>query len=270
LTRLDPATRAIAYVPQNYGLFPHLAVVEQLCFPVGADLNSARRWIERLGLQGLENRRPAELSLGQQQRVALARALVRPADLLMLDEPFSALDAPLRLLLRNELLSLQEEIALTTMLVTHDPMEAALLADELLVLDAGQVLQSGPTRDVFARPANETVARLLGAENVGEGLAISEDSIAIGNDVILGVSGPALRPGQRVGWSFPAACARLAAGGRYQGLVEHVSFVGTERRLLVCLGDARVRLFGAQSDRLSADSCRFDIDLDSVQVWPLE
>jgi ABC-type Fe3+/spermidine/putrescine transport system ATPase subunit len=149
-------------------------------------------------------------------------------------------------------------------------MEAALLADELLVLDAGQVLQSGPTRDVFARPANETVARLLGAENVGEGLAISEDSIAIGNDVILGVSGPALRPGQRVGWSFPAACARLAAGGRYQGLVEHVSFVGTERRLLVCLGDARVRLFGAQSDRLSADSCRFDIDLDSVQVWPLE
>jgi molybdate transport system permease protein len=270
LTRLDPATRAIAYVPQNYGLFPHLAVVEQLCFPVGADLNSARRWIERLGLQGLENRRPAELSLGQQQRVALARALVRPADLLMLDEPFSALDAPLRSRLRNELLSLQEEIALTTMLVTHDPMEAALLADELLVLDAGQVLQSGPTRDVFARPANETVARLLGAENVGEGLAISEDSIAIGNDVILGVSGPALRPGQRVGWSFPAACARLAAGGRYQGLVEHVSFVGTERRLLVCLGDARVRLFGAQSDRLSADSCRFDIDLDSVQVWPLE
>ena len=101
LSQLDPTIRDIAYVPQSYGLFPHLTVAAQLRFPLGADPVLARRWIGRLGLLGLENRYPGELSLGQQQRVALARALVRPARLLLLDEPFSALDAPLRSSLRN-------------------------------------------------------------------------------------------------------------------------------------------------------------------------
>jgi ABC-type sulfate/molybdate transport systems ATPase subunit len=110
----------------------------------------------------------------------LARALVRPSRLLLLDEPFSALDAPLRSRLRFELLALQRDIGATTILVTRDPEEAALLADELLVLEHGRALQSGPTAEIFSRPASETVARLLGAEATAEGIAIGEHRIAIG------------------------------------------------------------------------------------------
>ncbi|HEX4042690.1 MAG TPA: ATP-binding cassette domain-containing protein, partial [Xanthobacteraceae bacterium] len=130
ISSLEPAARRVAYVPQNYALFPHFTVTEQLAFPAGADPHLARHWIDRLGLRGLEDRRPDALSLGQQQRVALARALVRPAQLLLLDEPFSALDAPLRARLRREMLALQNELTATMIIVTHDPAEAAMLADE--------------------------------------------------------------------------------------------------------------------------------------------
>ena len=226
ISALEPAARAFAYVPQNYGLFPHLTVVEQLRFPLASDPGLAKLWLERLGLRGLEQRRPDALSLGQQQRVALARALVRPARLLLLDEPFSALDAPLRSNLRREMLALQNEFSATTILVTHDPAEAALLADELLVLEGGRVLQCGPTEQVFARPANELAARLLGAEFVAQGIAADPANIAIGADTLLKVAGPPLQPGLRVGWSVPSARVRMSEHGRYQGEVESVVTVG--------------------------------------------
>jgi molybdate transport system permease protein len=117
LLQLPPERRSIAYVLQTYGLFPHLTIAEHLRFPVGADPDEAQHWLERLGLSDLKERLPAALSLGQQQRVALARALVRPAGLMLLDEPFSALDAPLRVRLRHELQDLQREIAATTIIV---------------------------------------------------------------------------------------------------------------------------------------------------------
>jgi ABC-type Fe3+/spermidine/putrescine transport system ATPase subunit/ABC-type sulfate transport system permease component len=268
--RIEPAARAIAYVPQNYGLFPHLTVAEHLSFPLGAAPDAAAHWIDRLGLAGLEQRRPAALSLGQQQRVALARALVRPASLLLLDEPFSALDTPLRTRLRRELFALQGELAGATILVTHDPAEAALLADELLVLEAGVALQSGPTERVFRRPANETVARLLGADNVADGVAAGPDRIAIGGGVMLEVAGPSLRSGQRVGWSFSPARARTRPGGRYEGVVESAMSAGIERQITVRLGDARIRISDGHADIGGDRQCSFDIDPDSVQVWPLE
>ncbi len=147
LSVLRPEQRGIAYVPQSYGLFPHLTTARQLSFAADADADAgrARYWLNRMGLDGLEQRLPEALSLGQQQRVAIARAFSRPAaSLLLLDEPFSALDAPLRAQLRQELRQLQEEVAVTTILVTHDPEEAFFLADTLIVLQAGRVLQSGP------------------------------------------------------------------------------------------------------------------------------
>lgn len=266
---LEPAARAIAYVPQSYGLFPHLTVQEQLRFPVGADPHMAARWIEHLGLRGLERRRPAALSLGQQQRVALARAFVRPARLLLLDEPFSALDAPLRERLRQEFAMLQREISATTILVTHDPAEAALLADEILVLADGKVLQSAPTPEIFRRPASETVARLLGAENAADGVAVDAGHIAIGGDMTLTVAGPSLEPGAHVGWSFPPARAWIAPGGPYQGMVEDTASLGVGRQVTVSMGNARVRLFDGQGKVRPGDVCRFDIDPNSIQIWPL-
>jgi molybdate transport system permease protein len=268
ISSLAPAARGIAYVPQNYGLFPHLTVAEQLKFPLGADPALAKTWVERLGLRGLEQRRPQALSLGQQQRVALARALVRPARLLLLDEPFSALDAPLRAGLRQEMLTLQNEFDAATILVTHDPVEAALLADELLVLEGGRVLQSGPTELVFLRPASMLAARLLGAEFVAEGTVTASDAIKVDRGTMLKVSGPALQPGLRVGWSVPSALVRLNEQGRYQGTIEGVTTVGIGRQLSIRFGNALIRALDGYTDRPTG-SCRFDIDPASVRVWPL-
>ena len=268
LAHLPAAERWVGYVPQNYGLFPHLTATEQLGFPRGADPAAARYWVERLGLAGLEQRYPAELSLGQQQRVALARALVRPALLLLLDEPFSALDAPLRARLRSELLDLQRDIRSTTILVTHDPDEAALLADELLVIEDGRVLQSGLTAEVFARPAGEHVARLLGSENAADGLAIGEHQIAIGAGVVLDIAGPALPLDLRVGWAIPASGVRICSSGRYQARIENVVPLGNAYRVVLRLGDADIASIQSRPDWIDGLSCRLDIDPYAVRVWP--
>jgi len=266
---LEPAARGIAYVPQNYGLFPHLTVTEQLSFPAGANLDLAKHWIDRLGLRGLEGRRPDALSLGQQQRVALARALVRPARLLLLDEPFSALDAPLRARLRREMLALQDELAATTILVTHDPAEAAMLADEILVFEAGRVLQSGPTDQVFRRPNNETVARLLGADHAAEGIAVGVNGIAVAASVVLEVAGPPLTPGARVGWTVSPARVRLSQAGRYEGIVEAVTRVASGHQIALRFGEASIEVAAGYVDPPLGSAHRFDIDPDAVRVWPL-
>jgi ABC-type Fe3+/spermidine/putrescine transport system ATPase subunit/ABC-type sulfate transport system permease component len=268
IAALPPARRGIGYVPQSYGLFPHLSVARQLSFPRGAEPERARLWVDRLALGGLEERPPAALSLGQQQRVALARALVRPVRLLLLDEPFSALDAPLRRQLRGELLNLQREFGTVSLLVTHDPDEAALLADELLVLEGGRVLQSGPTALVFQRPASETVARLLGAEIAASGFAVGEDRIAIGGGVVLEVAGPALQEGGQVGWSVPRGRVRIGNDGRYRGCVESVIADGIGCRIMLRLGDARIEAFETHSDHACGSPCRLDIDPYAVRIWP--
>jgi ABC-type Fe3+/spermidine/putrescine transport system ATPase subunit/ABC-type sulfate transport system permease component len=270
LSLVDPAARGIAYVPQSYGLFPHLTLLENVRFAAGADPDAALYWIDRLGLSRLEQRRPAALSLGQQQRAALARALVRPSGLLLLDEPFSALDAPLRARLRRQLLALQAEFTATTILVTHDPLEAALLADEVLVLKNGRALQSGPTEQVFRRPANEAVARLLGADNVAEGIVAGPHQIAVGNGLTVEAAGPPLPKGDRVGWSFSPSRARLSPTGPYQGQVDGVASMGVGRQITVRFGDARVRIFDGQTDAPLDAVCDFDIDPNSIQVWPVD
>jgi molybdate transport system permease protein len=268
LAAMPPAHRGIAYVPQSYGLFPHLSVSGQLSFPVGAESDQTRHWLQRLDLVGLEGRYPAALSLGQQQRVALARALVRPARLVLLDEPFSALDAPLRGQLRTELAALQNELGAVTLLVTHDPDEAASLADELLLIEQGHVLQSGPTPEVFSRPANETAARLLGAENAAYGIAIDERSIGVGGGVVLEVAGRALRTGQPVGWSIAPERVRIGAAGQYRGCVAHVVAGGIGWRITLRLGDAQIEAFETHTDLAGGLPCRFDIDPYAVRVWP--
>ncbi len=270
LSRCDPALRRIGYVPQNYGLFPHLTVTENLLFPRNADSALVGHWIELLGLKGLEHRRPAALSLGQQQRVALARALVRPAGLLLLDEPFSALDAPLRARLREELRGLQHQLTATTILVTHDPSEAAMLADEILVVGDGRALQSGPTASLFLRPVSELVARLLGAQAIAHGVAASPNAIAIGDDIIVTVRGPALTRGQAVGWSFPPAQARVNDAGPYSGVVERVGSAAIGWELKIRVGKTAVSLLHAGDAPRPGDDVRFEIDPGVVQVWPQE
>jgi ABC-type Fe3+/spermidine/putrescine transport system ATPase subunit/ABC-type sulfate transport system permease component len=268
LSDFPPETRGIAYVPQSYGLFPNLPVSRQIRFPVDCDSARVRHWTARLGLTGLERRHPDELSLGQQQRVALARALSRRASLLLLDEPFSALDAPLRARLRRELVELQQELDATTIVVTHDPVEAALLADELLLLDAGHVLQSGPIGTVFLRPANEIVARLLGAVNIGRGRAIASDRIDVGNDVVLAVAGPPLPPGDHIGWSVRPEHIRFAPDAPYPARILNVGDVREgQRGLTVQLGEAVLHAVTDPGYPVEHALCRVAIDPQALQVW---
>ncbi len=270
LGRLPPQARGVAYVPQSYGLPPHLSVARQVRFAVDCDPAAAEHWTVRLGLSGLEHRRPAELSLGQQQRVALARALARrSAGLLLLDEPFSALDTTLRARLREDLLALQAEAGVTTILVTHDPADALRLAGEVLLLQDGHVLQSGPVAEVFARPASEAAARLLGAEVIGAGRVAEDGAIEIGQGVRLQVAGPALTPGETVGWAVRAYQVRLGAAGPYPATVLRCSDVQDgQRRVLVQLGDAVLETL-ADPSRPPEGPCRAHIDPAALQVFPL-
>jgi molybdate transport system ATP-binding protein len=163
---LSAQQRHAGFVFQHYALFPHLSALQNVALaaePARASL--PRELFERLGLSGLEHRRPAQLSGGQQQRVALARALAREPRVLLLDEPFSAVDAPARQALYRELAGLRQNLGAPMVLVTHDLGEARRLADRVVILDAGQTLQTGTPAHVFASPRNARVAELVGIHN---------------------------------------------------------------------------------------------------------
>lgn len=164
---LPPAARGIGFVFQDYALFPHLSVAQNVGYGL-RDLERRERasrvaeLLERFGLAELAHRRPRQLSGGQQQRVALARSIVRRPRLLLLDEPLSALDAPLRRELRSELAGLLRALGLPVVLVTHDRDEARALGTHLVVMAGGAVVQQGELAAVWARPANQAVARAIG------------------------------------------------------------------------------------------------------------
>jgi molybdate transport system permease protein len=267
LTTLPAHARRIAYVPQNYGLLPNLDVHRQIRLAADADDAAARLWTARLGLGALERRRPAELSLGQQQRVALARALARPSRLILLDEPFSALDAPLRARLRQELLALQGEISATTILVTHDPAEALLLADEILLIDEGRVLQAGPATAVFSRPANELAARLLGADNIARGIAGAGGLIDLGG-AVLQTEGPALPIGP-VGWAIRPDAIRVDGRGDLPAtLLDAGAESFGQRPALLRIGAQLIRGVLAPGQPPGPGPCRVSLDAAALQIFP--
>jgi molybdate transport system ATP-binding protein len=168
---LPPQQRRVGLVFQHYALFPHLTAIENVAIAAGNTWASDQfdALFERMGLSGLQQRRPAQLSGGQQQRVALARALAREPQVLLLDEPFSAVDAPTRQTLYRELAALRQRIAIPMVLVTHDLHEARRLADRVVILDAGESLQIGPPVKVFSSPRNARVAELVGIQNHFQG-----------------------------------------------------------------------------------------------------
>jgi molybdate transport system ATP-binding protein len=166
--RIDrPAHRRRAgLVFQSYALFPHMSALGNVAAAMGHRPRSeravaARRLLARMGLSGLEDRRPVQLSGGQQQRVAVARALAREPAVLLLDEPFAALDRRTRRGLHAELRALRGLVTVPILLVTHDLEEARDLADLLCVLDAGATIQTGPPGDVLAAPASDRVRHAL-------------------------------------------------------------------------------------------------------------
>jgi molybdate transport system ATP-binding protein len=174
---LPPQARRVGYVFQGYALFPHLTVAENVGFglrdrPRPARAGRVAEVIERLGLGGLEPRYPRELSGGQRQRVALGRALAIDPALLLLDEPLSALDAPLRRALRDELRQILSGWGTAAVLVTHDFTEAYRLADRIVVYENGRVIQAAPRAELLWQPASEAVAHIMGLRNVLHGTVV--------------------------------------------------------------------------------------------------
>jgi putative spermidine/putrescine transport system ATP-binding protein len=173
IAQLPPARRKTAMMFQNYALFPHMSVIDNVAFSLkmkGVDKPDrhakARALLDLVGMSALAERLPAQLSGGQQQRVALARALITNPQVLLLDEPLSALDPFLRIRMRSELKKLQRELGITFIHVTHGQDEALALADEIVVMNNAVIEQAGPPRDVFNAPRTEFVARFIGGHNV--------------------------------------------------------------------------------------------------------
>jgi putative spermidine/putrescine transport system ATP-binding protein len=190
ITDATAAERGTAMMFQSYALFPHLSVLDNVAFSLkmrgvakAERHQRAAALLERVAMTEYAARKPSELSGGQQQRVALARALIMEPQVLLLDEPLSALDPFLRIQMRSELRRWQKELGLTFIHVTHSQEEAMALADTIVVMNRGRIEQSGPPAEVFNKPVSEFVAMFMGGHNIidtGSGrVAVRSDRITV-------------------------------------------------------------------------------------------
>ena len=224
VTDLPPAKRGTAMMFQSYALFPHLSCLDNVAFSLkmrGVDKTTRRRqameFLELVAMKPYAQRVPAQLSGGQQQRVALARALITHPQILLLDEPLSALDPFLRVRMRAELRRLQSGLGIPFVHVTHGQDEALALADLVVVMNKGRIEQAGNPREVFEKPATEFVARFLGGHNViatpGGKVAVRADRVRL-----LAASRPASAP--------PARLTAIVRGVEYQGAHYQIALEG--------------------------------------------
>ena len=222
LFELPPYRRKIGYVSQNYSLFPHLSVRENILFGVKGKnpLFTLEEMLGWLRLTGLENRRVQQISGGQQQRVALARALMTGPSLLLLDEPFSALDALVRNKLRGDLLRIHRRFRLPIIFVTHNLEDVLAVGDYIIVLHEGKILQGGEKNLVFARPNSVQTAKLVGMKNILPARVLQVDEA--GRKILVdwdgkSLEGPwlsGLEPGQRVVFGVRSEHILLIRPGR--------------------------------------------------------
>ncbi len=200
ITDIPPAKRGTAMMFQSYALFPHLSVRDNVAFPLkmrgvakAERLQEAEALLSRVHLEAYGDRKPAQLSGGQQQRVALARAMITRPQILLLDEPLSALDPFLRVKIRSELKELQRDLGISFLHVTHSQDEALALADIVVVMNGGKVEQAASPHEVFNRPNNEFVARFIGGHNIHLGdhgaIAVRSDQVHLSDQSDSALSG---------------------------------------------------------------------------------
>ncbi|MBI5955725.1 MAG: ABC transporter ATP-binding protein [Chloroflexi bacterium] len=286
VTGLPPQERDTAMVFQNYALWPHMTVFDNVAYGLKlkkVPASEVRRrvmgalelveMVDILGVEGIESRKPPELSGGQQQRVALARALVVQPKVLLLDEPLSNLDAKVRQRVRVEIRRLQKRVRITTIHVTHDQEEALSIADSVVVMDKGKVIQVGSPQEIYRRPQSAFVAEFLGSSNVLTGqLCRADQTVSVGG-IKLSCATAAEGKATVV---FRADEARLAGEEAqvqgnvvvFQGEVEETLFVGSAFRHFVKIGTELVMVDSPESSPFRR--VKVVVPREKVQIYPLE
>jgi len=218
----SPQQRYIGYVPQHFGLFPNLTALHNVVaalghIPQSERIGRAQDWLDRVNLHGLSDRIPANLSGGQKQRVALARALAREPSVLLLDEPFSAVDGETREHLYVELARLKSQLSIPVIMVTHDLHEALLLADNMILISQGKILQQGIPHEVLIRPLTEAVAKQMGQRNIFDAYVIAHEYeqqitwLQFGEQLIASTYCEGIKIGKKVRWVIPNQGIRFNA-----------------------------------------------------------
>ena len=250
VTHVAARKRGVGLVFQNYALFRHMTVADNIEFALRVRHMRTRARRQRrqellrlVALEGMDDRLPAQLSGGQQQRVAVARALAHKPEVLLLDEPFGALDAKIREELRRTIREVQRELGITTVLVTHDQEEAFAMADRIGIMNFGRLLEAGAPHDLYSRPATRFVATFLGAANLFLARR-TPDGIKVGATIMAAAERAPGAPEHEVvavvrPEEVEVAPSRDALGSRYMGhgVVDEVVFTGAFERLRVRLTD---------------------------------
>src|SRR5215212_7423589 len=241
VTNLRPNQRKIGMVFQSYALFPNMTVADNVAFglkvakkPADEVAQRVKEMLTLIGLPQLGNRYPFQLSGGQQQRVALARALAPKPQVLLLDEPLSALDAKIRVSLREEIRAVQRELGITTIYVTHDQEEALSMSDRIVVMNEGRVEQIGTPSEIYNRPRTRFVASFVGTLNILQARVLDAASgrVAVDDQEVAVASGvPGRSAGDTVSLALrPEAVIledRAGDRNRLHGAIEEVSFLGS-------------------------------------------
>jgi sulfate transport system ATP-binding protein len=268
VTELSVREREVGFVFQSYALFRHMSVGENIEFALrvrrvkkAQRLERRRELLRLVALEGMDDRLPSQLSGGQQQRVAVARALAHKPNVLLLDEPFGALDAKIREELRRTFRQVQRELGITTILVTHDQEEAFALADRIGIMHQGRLLEVGKPDKLYTRPATRFVASFLGAANIVLTQQTS-DGVRLGSAAVSVVGAERVEPGRSreiVAVLRPeeveVAPTREALTGTYIGLAEidELAFTGSLERLRVRMVDS-AQLGATTSERAGVSS----------------
>jgi putative spermidine/putrescine transport system ATP-binding protein len=286
ISPLPPNQRKIGMVFQAYALFPNMNVEDNVGFGLriaGASREERRARVEEMlkliGLSGYGKRFPFEMSGGQQQRVALARALAPKPRMLLLDEPLSALDAKIRVSLRQEIRAIQRDLGITTIFVTHDQEEALSISDRIVVLSAGNVEQSGTPFEIYNRPATKFVASFVGQLNSLSAKVAdpAARTVSIGGQVATVTSLPAnARAGDAVTLTMRPEVISLANGVSrditLEGTVDEVSFLGSVIRVKVDLGEGstvHLDIFNERNTPPPAHDSRIKITLSGHDILVL-